>query len=158
MHFSKNTLYVGIISYCVAVLFFWDWPAMTDTIGTTSALWLGKMLVDIGFAAVAFIRLMGPALFSDEDDDGDDVSLHASDMAVPDTMLFGLFLVNILANGGYHGYLTVMTTGASSFWYSIWFLVEAVAFFLTWVLFAHARASARKAAAKAKAERKPSKA
>jgi hypothetical protein len=151
MHLSKNFLYFSIIGYCVALLIFQDWGSMSSTVGTASALWLGKMVLDLGFVGVAFLRIAGPALFADDDAE-DDVAFHAEDMAVSDTALFGLFLVNILANGGYHGYETITTTGTVSFYFSLWFIFEVFAFFLTLVLFSHARKTQAKLAKKARAE------
>lgn len=138
MHLSKSVLYLGIIGYSIALLIFQDWGSMSAAVGTVSALWLGKMLVDVGFAGLGGIRLAGPSLFA-EDESDDEVAIHPEDLAVSDTALFGFFMVNIVANAAFHGYETVMTTGAVSLYFSIWFMVEAVALFLTYVLFSHAK-------------------
>jgi hypothetical protein len=153
MHLSKRILYLGIIGYSLALLILQDWAAMTASVGTISALWLGKMFVDIAFAGAAGVRLAGPALFA-EDEQDDEVAIHAEDMAFSDTALFGFFLLNVVANLGFHAYETVLLVGGMSFYFSIWTIVEAVVLFLTWVLFSHARKSQRRAAAKARAEAK----
>lgn len=138
MKLSKSVLYLGIIAYSAMLLLFQDWPAMTMFIGTVSALFLGKMLIDVLFAGGAFVRLIGPALFSDDEGD-DEVAIHEEDLHFSDTALFGFFLVNVAANAAYHGYMSVMTTGGQSFYFSIWVMAEFVVLILTWVLFSHAR-------------------
>lgn len=150
MHLSKRVLYFGIIGYSIALLVFQDWGSMSSTVGTASALWLGKMVLDIGFAGMGFIRLAGNTLFA-EDEADDEVAIHAEDLAFSDTALFGAFMVNVLANTGFHGYETVMTTGAVSMYFSIWFIAEVVILFLTYVLFGHARKAQLAAARKARA-------
>lgn len=153
MHLSKRVLYFGIIVYSGMLLIFQDWGSMAATVGTVSALWLGKMLLDVGFAGMGFVRLAGPTLFADDEAD-DEVAIHSEDLAFSDTALFGLFMVNVMvnvmANGGFHGYQTVMTTGAESLYYSIWFMAEAVVLFLSWILFSHARKAQVRAARKAR--------
>jgi hypothetical protein len=149
MHLSKKVLYISIIAYAVTLMIFQDWPAMTATTGTVSAMWLAKMFVDILFAGMGFVRLAGPTLFSDDEDD-DEVAIHEEDLHFSDTALFGLFMVNIMANGAWHAYLTVMTTDAVSFYYSLWTIAEAVILFFAGILFAHARKSQRKLARKAR--------
>lgn len=138
MKLSKGTLYLGIIGYCIALLVFQDWGNMASNVGTISALFLGKMVIDIGFAGAAFVRLAGPSLFASDEAD-DEMAIHEEDLHFSDTALFGLFMVNVLANAGYHGYETVMTTGAVSTYYSIWFMAEVVVLFLTYILFTHAK-------------------
>jgi hypothetical protein len=149
MHMSKRVLFFGIIAYSIALLVFQDWGSMAMAVGTVSALWLGKMLLDIGFAGLGGIRLVGPAFFADEDDD-DDVTIHAEDMAVSDTLLFGVFLVNIAANLAFHAYATVTSTGAESVYFSVWVIAEAIAFLFASLLFKNARAAQRKLARKTK--------
>jgi hypothetical protein len=150
MHLSKRVLYLGIVAYSIALLIFQDWGSMSATVGTVSALWLGKMVLDVGFAGMGFIRIAGNTLFADDEAD-DEVAIHAEDLAFSDTALFGLFMLNVLANTGFHGYETVMTTGAVSLYFSIWFMAEVVVLFLTWILFSHARNAQLKAARKARA-------
>ena len=145
MKLSKNTLYLAIIVYCAALLIFQDWGAMASNVGTISALFLGKMVVDVGFAGAAFLRLAGPTLFAEEEA-ADEVAIHEEDLHFSDTALFGLFLVNVAANAGFHGYQTVMTTGAVSTYYSLWFMAEIVVLFLTYILFSHAKKAQRRLA------------
>jgi hypothetical protein len=149
MHLSKRFLYLGIIAYSAALLIFQDWGSMSSTVGTASALWLGKMVVDIGFMGMAFVRIAGPSLFAEEEND-DEVAIHAEDLAFSDTALFGVFLLNVALNTAFHGYQTVMTTGAVSMYFSIWFIVEVVILFLTWILFSHARKSQLRLARKSR--------
>jgi hypothetical protein len=150
MHLSKRALYFGIVAYSVALLVFQDWGSMAGSVGTASALWLAKMVIDVGFVGMGGIRLLGNTLFADDEAD-DEVAIHAEDLAFSDTALFGLFMVNVLANGGFHGYQTVMTTGAVSMYFSIWFIAEAVVLFLTYVLFSHAQKAQARAARQARA-------
>lgn len=145
MHLSKRALYLGIIAYSVALLIFQDWGSMAASSGSVSAAWLIKMLVDLAFAGMGFIRLAGPALFAAEEAE-DEVALHAEDLAFSDTALFGLFALNVAANTAYHGYETVVQVGALSFYYSIWFMAEVVVLFLTWILFTNARKAQLRAA------------
>ena len=153
MHLSKKALYVGIIAYCVALLIFQDWGSMTASVGTVSAAWLGKMLFDIGLACAAGVRLAGPSLFAEEEET-DEVALHEEDLHISDTALFGVFMLNIIGNLAYHAYATVMTTGAVSFYFSMWVIAEAVALFLSYVLFSHARKTQRKLARQQRTESK----
>jgi len=153
MHLSKSVLYVGIIAYSVALLLFQDWPAMTGTLGLISAAFLAKMGLDILFASMAGIRLVGPAFFADDENPEDDVAIHAEDLQFSDTALFGLFFVNVLANGGFHAYKTVTTLGGESFAFSLWVIVEFFALFLTFILWRHAVQSQRRKAARARAAR-----
>ena len=154
MHLSKSTLYVCIIAYSVAILVFQDWGSMAAAVGTVSALWLCKMMLDVGFAGMGFIRLAGPTLFA-EDEADDEVAIHAEDLAFSDTALFGTFMLNVAANAAFHGYTTVMETGAVSLYFSLWFMAEVVVLFLTWILFTHARKAQLRAARKAKAAATP---
>lgn len=150
MHLSKSVLYIGIITYSVCLLFFQDWPTMTAAVGLFSALFLAKMGVDIVFAGMGALRMFGPMLFAEEDDD-DEVTIHAEDLQFSDTALFGFFLINVLANGGFHAWRTIMTTGGESFALSIWVIAEFIVLLFTWILWRHAVAAQRR---KAKASRK----
>lgn len=78
------------------------------------------------------------------------VAIHAEDLAFSDSALFGLFMVNVLGNTAFHGYETVMTTGANSIYFSVWFMAEVVVLFLTYILFSHAQKAQRRAARKAR--------
>ncbi len=126
---------------------------MVDAVGALSAAWLAKMLFDILLAGMAGIRLVGPALFADDEAD-DEVAIHADDLAFSDTALFGIFLLNVVGNTAWHAYETVMLTGAMSFYYSIWAIVEFVVLFLTWILFMHARKAQLRSARRAREEAK----
>lgn len=150
MHFSKSALYIGIIAYSAALLIFQDWYYQNVLVGTMSAMFLLKMAVDLCFAGAAGVRLAGPALFDDNEGD-DEVAIHSEDLHFSDTALYGIFLVNVLGNAGWHAYITTMTTGAESFGASIWCIVEFVILFFTWVLWTHAVKSQRAKARKAKA-------
>jgi hypothetical protein len=149
MHLSKKILYLGIIGYSGALLIFQDWPAMTAFVGAVSAAFLVKMLLDVSFAGMAGIRLAGPALFADDEDD-EDVAIHEEDLHFSDTALFGFFMLNVVANGGWHAYLSVMTVDLQSFYYSIWVIAEFAILLVTWVLFSHARKTQRRLARKSR--------
>jgi len=149
MHLSKKAIYIGIIVYSVAILVIEDWPVMLATTGTVSLMWLLKMGVDIAFAGMAAVRLIGPSLFADDEAD-DEVAIHEDDLHFSDTALFGFFLLDLAGNIGWHGYMTVMTTGAQSFYYSLWTIAEAIAIFFSWILWSHAIKMQRKAARKAR--------
>jgi hypothetical protein len=146
---SKHTLYIAIIAYAVAVLMFQDYGPMLAATGTLSAMWLGKMLIDILFAGMGTVRLLGPAFFASDDDD-DEVTIHEEDLHFSDTALFGLFMVNVAANLGWHAYQTVMTTDAVSFYYSLWTIAEVVVLFFAGILFSHARKAQQKLARKSR--------
>jgi hypothetical protein len=154
VHLSKKALYFGIVGYCAALLILQDWGAMLGTTGTVSAAWLVKMGLDIVFIGMAAVRLIGPALFADDEAD-DEVAIHAEGLHFSDTALFGFFMLNVVGNLGWHAYTTVMTTGAESFYYSLWTIAEAVALFFSWILWSHAvkvqRRQARKERDAAKA-------
>jgi hypothetical protein len=152
VHASKGIFYVGIIAYSVLILLFWDWPAMTATTGSLSAVWLAKMGIDVLFAMGGAIGLAGPALFASDDEGEDEIVLHKEDLPISDSLLFGAFLINILANGGWHAYQSVMTTDLTSFYYSIWTLAEFVLLILCWVLLSHTRKVQRRRALKARQE------
>ena len=145
MHLSKRVLYIGIIGFAATMLVTQDWPAMIGTTGGVSAAWLAKMFADVLFIGMAGVRLLGPAFFADDESD-DEVAIHEEDLHVSDTALFGVFLLNVLGNGAYHAYVTVTVTGAESFYYSMWTMVEGVALFLSWVLWSHAVKAQKKLA------------
>jgi hypothetical protein len=149
MHLSKSVLYIGIIAYSAAILFLQDWGDMVNTLGLVSAAFLGKMLIDIGFCGAGAIRLVGPAFFATDEDD-DEVGIHEEDLQFSDTALYGLFFVDVLANAGWHGYVTTMTNGAMSFAYSIWVIIEAFALFFTFILWRHAIKVQKRVARKAR--------
>lgn len=120
--------------------------------GAEAAPWLAMMVVDIGFAAVSIIKLFGPGLFAGDEDD--EPLIDQNDVNVPDAWFYGLFGLNLLGNCGWHGYQAVMQTNFTSFYNSIWFLVEIFALVLTYLFFKHAQAVARKAARELRATQK----
>ena len=139
MHLSKRILYLSIICYSIALLILQDYGLMLQTTGTTSALWLGKMGVDLVFVGMGLIRLLGPAFFASDDTD-DEIGIQAEDLQFSDTALFGAFLLNLLGNFGWHAYITVMTTGGQSFYFSIWTVAEFFGLFICFMLWKHAAA------------------
>jgi len=149
MKLSKNVLYLGIISYSIAVLLLQDWGLMQATVGVVSALWLGKMVLDVVFAGMGFLRFAGDTLFADEEAD-DEVAIHKEDLAFSDTALFGFFMLNVFANAAFHGYATIQNTGSASVYFSIWFMAEVVVLFLSFILFKQARKAQLRAARKAR--------
>lgn len=158
MHMSKKVFYSSIIGYSLALLWMWDFWAGIDSVGTTSYAFLAKMVVDIGFICGALVLLLGPSMFA-SDDDEDDVGIHQEDLHISDTSLFGLFTVNLVANGGYHAYLYANTTGAESAYYLMWTLGEIFGVFFCAMLWNHAvkaqKRLARKAREKASATTTP---
>lgn len=146
MHLSKNTLYLGIIFYSLGLLIFQDYAPMLHSVGTISLLFLIKMGIDVIFAGMAGIRLVGPAFFAQEDDEDDEVTIHPEDLQFSDTALFGFFMLNVGANLAYHGYLTINTQDAVSFWFSIWTMADCVILFAAFILFKHAQAVQRRLA------------
>lgn len=147
---SKNIFYLGVIGYCAGLLLLQDWPLMTAAVGAVSAAFLGKMVLDIGFVGAGLVKLIGPALF--EPEYGEEALIDAEDLSFSDTGLYVFFGFNVVANAAFHGYETVMTTGTTSFYFSIWFIAEAALLFLTVLLFNHAKKLARKRAAAARSQ------
>jgi hypothetical protein len=149
MHLSKRVFYIAIIGYSAALLVMWDFAAGINSIGSTSYAFLGKMIVDIVFIGMAAVRLLGPTFFA-SDDDEDDIGIHEEDLHFSDTALFGLFTVDLLANGGFHAYLYANTTGLESSYYLIWTLVEVFGVFFCGMLWNHAAKAQKRLARKAK--------
>jgi len=143
----RNLFLLGVIVYSALQLILNHWPAAINAVGAASFPWMGLMVVDGAFAAVALFRLLGPAFFEAEDEETKEL---ASDITVPDSWFYGIFGLDLLANFGWHAYKFAFTTGTDSFGYSLWFIVEAVALFLTWVFF---QAAQHKAARERKARR-----
>ena len=159
MHLSKKTLYWGIILYSAALALTMDLPMEMTTTGLRdSGPWLLKLLVDGLFIGMAFVRLAGPSLFADEDSD-DEVAIHEEDLHFSDSMLFGLFLLDLAGNGVYHGYASLMSDGVSNIWNVSWLIAELIGLFLCWTLWTHAvkaqRSKARKAASSGSASPTP---
>jgi hypothetical protein len=151
VHLSKKALYIGIIAYSIALLVFQDWYYQNILTGTLSFIFLGKMGVDLAFAGAALVRLVGPALFA-EDEGEDEMAIHEEDLHFSDTALYGFFFANVLGNAGWHAYVTSMTTGGQSFVASIWCIAEFVILFFTWVLWKHALTVQKRQARAAKAK------
>lgn len=154
MHLSKGVLYVGIIAYSGAMLLFFDWPAQTAATGTANFAWLAKVLVDVAFIGLGLIRLLGPALFA-EDEADDEVAIHEEDLHISDTALYGAFLLNVLGNAGFHAYMTSQVTGAESVFFTFVFVAEVLVLILTWVMWTHAIKAQKRAAQRARAQSNP---
>lgn len=150
MHVSKKIFYTGIIAYSLALLWMWDFWAGINSTGGTSYAFFGKMVVDIGFICAALIMLVGPSMFA-SDDDEDDIGIHQEDLHMSGSSLFGLFTLNLVANGGYHVYLYGTTLGAESAYYVLWALAEVFGVFFCAMLWSHAVKAQKKLARKAKA-------
>lgn len=121
----KRVFLVGVIVYSAISLLLVHWPAMAGATGAASAPWLAMMVIDMAFAAFAVFKLVGPAFFSDDADD--ETSIHAEDVNVPDTWLYGLFGLNLFGNCAWHAYKSVMTTDFESVYNSVWFMAEIAA-------------------------------
>lgn len=151
MKLSKSTLYTGIIGYSAALFLLQDWPLEASVTGTMAAVILGKILFDVLMAGMAGIRLFGDSLFADDEEEIDgEAAITTDDLHFSDTALFGLFFLDLMGDGGWHAYQTVMTTGAESSYFMIWTIVEAAALFITSILWKHAAKSAKRAARKAR--------
>ena len=122
---------------------------MANATGAQSAPFLALMVVDVAFSAIAAYKIFGFSAFG-VDEDEDEVSVHAEDVEVPDTYFYGIFGLDLLGHAGWHAYEAIMTSGAYSFYTSIWFMVELFALFLTFVFFRHASAKAARDARKAR--------
>ena len=137
----KHIFLIGVIVYSVASMVLQHWPAAVNYTGMAALPWMVLMVVDLGFAATAGIKLVGPALFASDDEEEN--ILDVEDLNVPDGWFYGLFGLNLLGNVGWHGYMFATETGAASFGFSIWFIVEVVAIALTFLFFKHAQKVAR---------------
>lgn len=145
----KRLFLLGVIFYSLANLVINDWPSMVNTHGLQqSGPFLALMLLDIGFAVVALIKMIGFGGLVQED--ADEVSIHADDVEVPDTWFYGIFAVNLIGHAGLHAYGALEYEGAFSFYSSIWLVVEIVALFLTYVFFKHATIVAQREARRAR--------
>ena len=149
MHTSKKVFYTSIIGYSLALLWMWDFWAGINSTGSISYAFLGKMVVDIGFICAALVLMLGPSVFA-SDDDEDDVGIHQEDLHISDTSLFGLFTLNLVANGAYHAYLYGNTTGGESAYYLIWTLGEIFGVFFCAILWNHAVKAQKRLARKSK--------
>jgi hypothetical protein len=144
----KRVFLLGVIVYAALLLLLQHWPSAVNETGIAAAPWMGLMLVDGAFAVMALIKMF-PHIF-DSDDEDEDATIHPDDVSVPDAWFYGLVGVYLLANFGWHAYEFATLTGATSFYFSLWFIAEAIAMFLTFTFFKHAQKRARSEAKKAR--------
>jgi hypothetical protein len=137
----KRVFFFGVIAYSVVILLLNDMPAAVNLTGVAAAPWMAKCLVDLCFAGAAFFVMFGSQI---DWDDEDEEAIHADDVKVPSTWLYGLFGLNLLANFGWHAYEAAVLSGGASFYNLLWFFVEFVAMGLTFVFFSHARKIAKR--------------
>lgn len=145
----KRIFLIGVIAYAISSLLLDHWPNAIAATGREALPWMAIMLIDLAFAGVAMIKLVGPSFF--EIDLDKEVSVNADDFNVPDSSFYGSFGFAVLVNFVWHGYKFAVTTGVESFGFSMWFLIEAVALLLTFMFFKAAQKAAKRAARNAKA-------
>jgi hypothetical protein len=145
----KRVFFFGVIVYSGMILLLNDWPAAAGYTGTAALPFMVKCLVDVCFIGLGGFKLFGDQIHFDDEE----VGVHPDDVSVPDTWLYGVFGLNLLGNFGWHGYQFANTTGAESFYNSLWWFIEFAAMFLTFVLYKHAAQVARREARKAMASR-----
>ena len=145
----KRVFFFGVIVYSAAIFLLNDLPAATSFTGTAALPWMAKCLIDMCFVGAAFFAIYGASIQWDDDEEG----IHPDDVKVPSTWLYGMFLLNLLANFGWHGYEFAMTGGAESLYNAAWFFVEFAAMALTGILFKHAQQIARRDARRAQVSR-----
>jgi len=142
----KRVFFFGVIAYSAAIFLLNDLPAATSFTGTAALPWMAKCLIDIMFAGAAFFAMFGSQIQWDDEEEG----IHAEDVKVPSTWLYGLFGINLLVNFGWHGYEFAVETGVTALYNAAWFFAEFVAMFLTVILFKHAQDVARREARRAR--------
>lgn len=142
----KRVFFFGVIAYSAAIFLLNDLPAAVGFTGVAALPWMGKCLVDICFAGAAFFSMFGSQIEWDDEEEG----IHADDVKVPSTWLYGVFFVNLLLNFGWHGYEFATKSGVESLYNAAWFFGEFMAMILTAVFFKHAQAIARREARKAR--------
>ena len=142
----KRIFFFGVIAYSVAIFILNDLPGAVNNTGTVALPWMVKCLIDLCFAGAAFFSMFGSQIQWDDEEEG----IHAEDVKVPATWLYGLFGINLLLNFGWHGYEFATLSGAESLYNAAWWFVEFAAMFLTFILFKHARQVARREARKAR--------
>jgi hypothetical protein len=138
----KRVFFFGVIAYSVAIFLLNDLPAAVSFTGTAALPWMAKCLIDFMFAGAGFFAMFGNQIEWDDDEEG----IHAEDVKVPATWLYGLFGVNLLANFGWHGYEFATLSGIEALYNAAWFFVEFLAMMLTLVLFKHAQQIAKREA------------
>ncbi len=142
----KRFFFIGIIVYSAMTLLTNDWPAAVNTQDNSAWFWIAKCLVDFSFAAFGLFKVFGKLVHFDEDE----VGIHEDDISVPDTWLYGLFGLNLVANAGWHGYEFKSLSGWDSTYNSIWFFAEFIALVATFILYKHAVIVAQKEQRKAR--------
>lgn len=142
----KRVFFTGVVIYSILMILLNDWPAAIGNTGNAALPWMGKCLVDIGFALIGLYKLFGNQIHFDEDE----IGIHEDDISVPDTWLYGLFGLDLLANWGFHGYEFANQTGVVATYNSLWWMGESLAMVLTFVLYRHAMQVARREARKAR--------
>ena len=142
----KRVFFFGVIAYSAAIFLLNDLPAAVGFTGVAALPWMAKCLLDICFAGAAFFAMFGSQIAWDDEEEG----IHAEDIKVPSTWLYGFFGLNLLANFGWHGYEFATKSGVESLYNAAWFFGEFVAMLLTIVLFKHAGQIARREARKAR--------
>jgi hypothetical protein len=143
----KRVFFFGVIAYSIAILLLNDLAIAVNSTGTAAAPWIAKCLIDICFAGSAFFALFGDRIEWDDDEEG----IHAEDVKVPSTWLYGTFGLNLFCNFGWHGYEFASLSGVESLYNAAWFFAEFIAMGLTIILFRHARDVARREARRARA-------
>lgn len=141
----KRVFFFGVMAYSAMILLTMDWPLAAGATGTAAMPWMAKCLVDLAFIGLGGFKLFGAQIHWDDEEEG----IHPDDVSVPDVWLYGVFGLNLLGNFGWHGYEFATQTGTVAFYNSIWWFVEAAAMFLTFVLYKHAAATARREARRA---------
>lgn len=131
----KRVFFFGVIAYSVAIFVLNDLAGAVNNTGTGALPWMVKCLIDILFVGAGTFSMFGNVIQWDDDE----VGIHAEDVKVPDTWLYGLFGINLLLNFGWHGYEFAVLSGVESLYNGAWFFIEFVAMFLTTVFFRHAR-------------------
>lgn len=142
----KRVFFIGIIAYSVMIFLTNDWANAINTNDNSAWFWIAKCLVDFCFAAVGLFKVFGKLVHFDEDE----IGIHEDDISVPDTWLYGLFGLNLVANCGWHAYQFKSQTGVESAYNSAWFFVEFIGIVATFVLYKHAVIVAQREARKAR--------
>lgn len=140
----KKVFLLGVIAYSACILLLQDWPLQTAATGSANFIFLGKMLIDVFFGGYAALKLFGSDFIPQDETDDEVTTIKLEEISVPDNWFYGLFSVNLLGNIGYHGYLTSIYSDERSVYFTIWFIVEAVALGLTFIFFKHAQRVALK--------------
>ncbi len=137
----KKMFFTGVIAYSIALFILQDLPLQTAATGAMNYAFLGKLVIDVFFAGYAAFKLFGKDWIPQDDDDDEITHIDASEVSIPDNWLYGLFGINLIANAGFHMWLTGQTTGGESVWFTAWFLGEVALLLLTFVFFKHAQAA-----------------